>query len=118
MSNRPRRSAASVSPNDLSPDNSTTSESFYSLSPIPGINGHSVGKPWNRVEDRLQREFAREKKAGKLSFERKVELYGEKLEDLFRELEERLLCKEEEVLLKGRELQRISLVFSDYRIEG
>jgi hypothetical protein len=54
----------------------------------------------------LQRDFAREKKAGKLSFEKKVELYGEKLEDKFKELEEKLLCREEELLLKGRELQR------------
>ena len=55
----------------------------------------------------LQKEFAREKKAGKLTFERKVELYGEKLEEKFKEVEERLLCREEELLLKGRELQRI-----------
>jgi hypothetical protein len=54
----------------------------------------------------LQGDFKREKKAGKLSFERKVELYGEKLEDKFKELEEKLLCREEELLLKGRELQR------------
>jgi hypothetical protein len=33
-------------------------------------------------------------------------LYGEKLEDKFKELEEKLLCREEELLLKGRELQR------------
>ena len=54
----------------------------------------------------LERDFAREKKAGKLSFERKVELYGEKLEEKYKELEEKLLCREEELLLKGRELQR------------
>ena len=112
--NRPRRSSPSDEhpPNGLSPANSTTSnESFYSLSPElmqSGANGHSgIGKPWNRVDPSLQREFAREKKAGKLSFERKVELYGEKLEEKFKELEERLLCREEELLLKGRELQRI-----------
>jgi hypothetical protein len=65
-----------------------------------------VGKPWSRVDAALQREFVREKKAGKLSFERKVELYGEKLEEMFRDIEERLLSREEELLLKGRELQR------------
>src|SRR5271168_1768812 len=71
-------------------------------------NGHStVGKPWDRVDALLQRDFARERKAGKLSLERKMELYGEKLEEKFRELEERLLCRDEELLLKGRELQRI-----------
>jgi hypothetical protein len=113
VSRRPRRSSPSDEPpNGLSPANSTTSnESFYSLSPElvhkEGANGHSgIGKPWNRVDLSLQREFAREKKAGKLSFERKVELYGDKLEGKFRELEERLLCREEELLLKGRELQR------------
>jgi hypothetical protein len=118
VSRRPRRSSPSdgqtLPLNGLSPDaNSTTSnESFYSLSPElthkDGTNGHSsgVGKPWSRVDMSLQREFSREKKAGKLSFERKVELYGEKLEEKFRELEERLLCREEELLLKGRELQR------------
>jgi hypothetical protein len=66
-----------------------------------------VGKPWSRVDSVLHKEFAREKKAGKLSFEKKVEMYGEKLEEKFKELEERLLTREEELLLKGRELQRI-----------
>lgn len=111
---RPRRSSRSDEhpPDDLSPANSTISnEYFHSLNPesMPsGANGHAgIGRPWNRVDPSLQREFAREKKAGKLSFERKIELYGEKLEEKFKELEERLLCREEELLLKGRELQRI-----------
>lgn len=114
VSRRPQTSTPSDEPpNDLSPAQSESShESFYSLSADlarnSDTNGHTVvGKPWNRVDSDLQREFAREKKAGKLSFERKVELYGEKLEEKFRELEERLLCREEELLLKGRELQRI-----------
>ena len=97
-------------PNELSPANSTTSnESFYSLSPeMNHANGErGVGKPWSRVDGVLHKEFAREKKAGKLSFEKKVEMYGEKLEEKFKELEERLLTREEELLLKGRELQRI-----------
>jgi len=99
--------------NGMSPSTSTetndTIDSAVDGAPPAGINGNvSLGKPWNRVESLLQKEFAREKKAGKLSFERKVELYGEKLEEKFRELEERLLCREEELLLKGRELQRMS----------
>lgn len=96
--------------NGTSPDdhNTDSADSFYSLSPeLTHQNGHGVGKPWSRVETLLQKEFAREKKAGKLSLERKVELYGEKLEEKFRELEDRLLTKEEELLLKGRELQRM-----------
>lgn len=100
-------------PNELSPANSTTSnESFYSLSPeMAHLNGEKgLGKPWSRVETVLQKEFAREKKAGKLSLERKVEMYGEKLEEKFKELEERLLTREEELLLKGRELQRTPLL--------
>ena len=117
VSRRPRRSSPSDEhANDLSPANSTDSnESVSSLGPEmthnnSGANGHSgVGRPWSRVEHTLQRDFIREKKAGKLTFERKVELYGEKLEGLFLELEERLLCREEEVLLKGRELQRTHL---------
>jgi hypothetical protein len=99
-------------PNELSPANSTTSnESFYSLSPEMALaNGErGIAKPWSRVDATLQKDFVREKKAGKLSFERKVEMYGEKLEEKFKELEERLLTREEELLLKGRELQRISL---------
>jgi hypothetical protein len=113
MSDRPRRSKPSdEGPNDLSPTIETESnESFASIGPelvrLESANGQSTSaKPWSRVEERLLRDFAREKKAGKLSFERKVELYGEKFEELFRELEERLLCKEEELLIKGRELQR------------
>jgi len=115
VSRRPHRSSPSDEPpNGLSPDDksTTSNESFYSLSPElthnSGTNGHSggSGRPWNRVDISLQREFSREKKAGKLSFERKVELYGEKLEEKFKELEEKLLCREEELLLKGRELQR------------
>src|SRR5271168_1813595 len=115
VSRRPHRSSPSDEPpNGLSPDDksTTSNESFYSLSPElthnSGTNGHSggAGRPWNRVDISLQREFSREKKAGKLSFERKAELYGEKLEDRFKELEEKLLCREEELLLKGRELQR------------
>lgn len=114
MLSRRRRSSPSDGPaaTGLSPANSTTSnESFYSLSPDAQLNGtaaNSVGKPWNRVDGSLQKEFSREKKAGKLSFERKVELYGEKLEEAFKVLEEKLLCREEELLLKGRELQRTS----------
>jgi hypothetical protein len=107
---RPKTSPSDEPPNGASRANSTASnDSLPSASPdLIHANGHSGGtRPWSRVEDLLQRDFAREKKAGKLSFERKVELYGEKLETLFRELEERLLTKEEEVLLKGRELQRI-----------
>ena len=91
---------------------STSNESFYSLAPefaLTGGGGTGVlGRPWNRVDVTLQKDFAREKKAGKLTFERKVELYGEKLEEKFKELEERLLTREEELLLKGRELQRTS----------
>ena len=91
---------------------STSNESFYSLAPefaLTGGGGAGVlGRPWNRVDVTLQKDFAREKKAGKLTFERKVELYGEKLEEKFKELEERLLTREEELLLKGRELQRTS----------
>jgi len=97
-------------PNEFSPANSTTTnESFCSLSAeLAHANGErGVGKPWSRVDAVLQKEFAREKKAGKLSFEKKVEMYGEKLEEMFRELEERLLTREEELLLKGRELQRM-----------
>jgi hypothetical protein len=114
MPSRRLRASPSDDPpgNGLSPSNSeTTSESFYSLSPDShqqAANGQSqVGKPWNRVDAALQREFAKEKKAGKLSFERKVELYGEKLEELFRDLEEKLLSHEEDLLLKGRELHRM-----------
>jgi hypothetical protein len=114
MPSRRHRSSPSDDPaaTGLSPANSTTSnESFYSLSPDSQLNGtaaSAVGKPWNRVDGPLQKEFSREKKAGKLSFERKVELYGEKLEEAFKDLEEKLLCREEELLLKGRELQRTS----------
>lgn len=99
-------------PTGLSPAPSATPEgSLVSASADaaqePGTNAQStVGKPWDRVDTVLQRDFARERKAGKLSFERKMELYGEKLEEKFRELEERLLCRDEELLLKGRELQR------------
>jgi hypothetical protein len=114
MPPRRRRTSPSDDPQGtgLSPANSTTTnESFYSLAPdLALINGHNgIGKPWNRVDTALQRDFAREKKTGKLTYERKVEMYGERLEEMFRDMEERLLCREEELLLKGRELQRTSL---------
>jgi hypothetical protein len=117
-----RPSASGLTGDDLAPpppqngtgtgaspaQSSTSNESFYSAAPDVALNGAggALKGPWNRVDVSLQKDFAREKKAGKLTFERKVELYGEKLEDKFKELEERLLCREEEVLLKGRELQR------------
>ena len=107
-SRRPQTSPSdetATAPNGASVEEHTDSnDSSYSLS--PELNGQGVGKPWSRVDALLQKEFAREKKAGKLSRERKLELYGEKLEEKFRELEERLLTREEELLLKGRELQR------------
>jgi len=97
-----------IAPNGTSPpgDNTDSNDSLPSVT--PELTQQNGGRPWSRVETLLQKEFAREKKAGKLSFERKMELYGEKLEEKFKELEERLLTREEELLLKGRELQRMT----------
>ena len=114
MPSRRLRTDPSDDPKDTgtSPANSSSSnESFYSLAAAADPNElkyhHGVPKPWSRVDSLLQREFTREKKTGTLTLERKLDLYGDKLEELIREMEERLLCREEELLLKGRELQRI-----------
>lgn len=109
---QPSDEAAQNGMSPTSTDTNDTIESNVEVAISEGVNGAvNIGKPWNRVEALLQKEFARERKAGKLSFERKMELYGEKLEDKFKELEERLLCREEELLLKGRELQRTPPLF-------
>jgi hypothetical protein len=101
-----------TAPNGNTPgeENAESVDSFYSNTPELTLQNGQISKPWSRVDSLLQKDFAREKKAGKLTFERKIELYGEKLEEKFRELENRLLTREEELLLKGRELQRTSLL--------
>lgn len=102
---------APTEPNGLSSDShsTTSNETFYSLCPHlahSSTQNGSVGPPWNRVDALLQRDFARGQQDGNLSLARKVELYGDKLEEKFQEYEEKLLCRDEELLLKGRELQR------------
>lgn len=93
-------------------NSNTSNESFHFLNrefmdnDITNEHSGGVGKPRNRVDIPTQRESSREKRPERLSFERKLESYYEELEKKFGELKELLLCQEEELLLKGREIQR------------
>ena len=58
------------------------------------------------VDISLQRDSSRERAVGNLSFESKIELYSQKWDEEFRKLRVQVLNDKEELLRRGREIQR------------
>jgi len=92
-----------ISLNSLSSANaSTTKESFLS-------QGHDLienGMPWSRVREAFETELGEKLQSGEFTFERKVDLYGEKIEELFKKLEERISSCDDDLIYKKREVAR------------